>query len=429
MAGWQDLEKKIGKTAADAVKKLYDYYGSKWVKWMANLYDAKSGCFYYANSARDYDTVTYEKNGVSYTVDLLPDCESTMQGIGMLKVLGLFRSVDNDWSRALPSEMRERCLKYIQNMQDESDGYFYHPQWGKEIGGARIGRDYNSCLGLIRIMGGKPLYKPAAERIEEKVSRKKTDGDDDYKLPKHLESKEALIEYIDCLYRVNGNFHDAGHVLSSQTALIKAAGLAETCISHIDTYQSTETGYWDEGKEHEYNKISAIIKLGALYGGLGGRMKHMEKVIDSAIDTILSKRVPTNICFVFNSIGGLGSAISTIRKTSDPNADGYTNIDVVMKKVYERLPEMIDATIEKLELFKHPDGSFSFHCDGTSLIDNQGVFTSRGYNEGDINGTTVAIHYILNSLFGIIGMPIIPLLSEENYKQFLDIVNGKMAAN
>jgi hypothetical protein len=108
----------MGKSAADAVKKLYDYYGTEWVTWMANLYDAKTGCFYYANSARDYDTVTYEKNGVSYTVKLLPDCESTIQAIDMLEELGLFKSVDNDWARALPEKMRARCLEYIQNMQD-----------------------------------------------------------------------------------------------------------------------------------------------------------------------------------------------------------------------------------------------------------------------------------------------------------------------
>ncbi len=424
MSSWNELQEKIGKTAADAVRKLYDYYGTDWIKWMANLYDGKTGCFYYANSSRDYDTVTYTKNGVTATYDLLPDAESTWQALDMLEELGLFKSVDNDWSRALPKNMRERCLKYIQNMQDEGNGYFYHPQWGKEIGHARIGRDYTQCLSLIKIMGGEPLYKTATERIKEKSSGEQTKANENFTLPAHLQSAEALCAYIDNLY-VRNNFHGVGHILSSQTSQIKAAGLAEACIAHLDTYQSTETGYWDEGREHEYDKISAIIKIGALYSGLGGRMKYMEKVIDSAIDTILSERVPDNICFVFNSIGGLGTAVGNVRRNNNPDATDYTNIDVVMKKIYERLPEMIDATIRKLELFRHPDGSFSYNCDGTSLVDNQGVFTSRGYNEGDINGTTVAIYYVLNSLFPILGATRIPLLNEENYREFIEIINRK----
>lgn len=427
MATWMDLEKKIGKPAADAVKKLYAYYGTDWVKWMANLYDGETGMFYYANSARDYDTVTYEKSGVTYTVDLRPDCESTIQALDMLEELGLFRSFDNDWSRALPKAMRERCLGFIQNMQDPDDGYFYHKQWGNKISDARRGRDLNSCLGLIKLLGGKPLYKTAIERLEEQTANKEKVVEETSTIPEHLRSEEALRKYIDHIYKACGNFHDAGHILSSQTSQIKAAGLAEACMSYIDTFQSSETGYWDEGREHEYNKISAIIKLGGLYSGLGGRMKYMDKIIDSAIDTILSKRVPNNICFVFNSIGGLGSAVATVEKTSDPTATDCTNIDVVMQKVYDRLPEMIDATIEKLELFKHPDGSYSFHADGTSLIDNQGVFASRGYNEGDINGTTVAIFYILYSLFPLLRAQRLPLLNEESYKEFIEIIKGKMS--
>ena len=426
MSVWKELEEQMGKRAADAVKKLYDYYGTDWVKWMANLYEPKSGLFYYANSARDCDTVTYTKNGVTSTYDLLPDCESTCQALDMLEELGLFRSVNNDWERALPREMRERCLHYIQSMQDPDDGYFYHPQWGKGIGTARIGRDISQCLGLINMMGGKPLYKPATERIAENAAGTSPKNESS-EIPERFRSREKFIAYLDKTVSDNAHFHDVGHILSSETAQIKAAGFAEVCMEYLDAYQSPETGYWDEGKQHEYNKISAIIKISGLYSGLGGRLKYMDKVIDSAIDTILSKRVPDNICFVYNSIGGLGAAVGTVRKTSDPNATDCTNIDVVMKKVYDRLPEMIDATIDKLELFRHDDGSFSFHCDGTSLIDNQGVFTSRGYNEGDVNGTTVAIFYMLYSLFPLLGVDRPPLLSEENYKEFMEIINGKMA--
>ncbi len=411
MTRWDELEEKIGKSATDAIKKLYAYYGTDWLKWMVDLYDPATGCFYYANSSRDFN-------------EFLPDAESTCQALDMLEELGLFACCNNSWERALPKEMREKCLAYIQSLQDEDDGYFYHPQWGKGIGHARLGRDYTQCLALIEMMGGKPLYKTATERIKEQsAASTEPKAESEAALPEHLKSEEALRSYIDKL-AIRNTFHGVGHILSSQTSLIKAAGLADACIAHLDAYQSSETGYWGEGKEHEYDKISGIIKIGALYSGLGGRLKHMDKVIDSAIDTILSTRDPDNICFVFNSVGGLGTAVGNVRRMSNPNATDVTNIDVVLKKVYARFPDMIDATIKKLELFRHPDGSFSYY-QGKSLVNNQGVIASRGYDEGDINGTTVAIYYVTNAVFGLVGMPKVPLLNEDNYREFTEIINSK----
>ena len=92
--------------------------------------------------------------------------------------------------------------------------------------------------------------------------------------------------------------------------------------------------------------------------------------------------------------------------------------------MYEKFPEMIDATIEKLKKFRHPDGSFSF-LQGKSLVNNQGVTASRGYDEGDINGTTVAIYYIIYAMFGFMGTPIVCPFTEENYKEFVEIIERK----
>ena len=443
---WAELEKAIGTEAVTAVRSLYDYYGSEWVSWIANLYDPKTGCIYYSNSARDNETVTYTKNGVTTTYALLPDCESTNQALDMLQVLGLFRYYGNSWIKALPEGMRVRCLAYIQAMQDPDDGYFYHPQWGSTIGASRRGRDLSSCLTLIRKLGGTPLYKTATERIEEGTAAPTStvistfmDSDThkssvvltDSTTPSHLLSADALRSYIDRLMATN-NCHGVGHILSSQVTEIKAAGLADVCIEHLDTYQNTETGYWYNRRydEHEYDKISAIIKISALYSGLGGRMKYMDKVIDSAIETILSERIPDNICFVYNAWGGLGAAMGNVLATNDPNANDNTNIEVVRGKVFARFPEMIEATIEKLELFRksHADGSFSFNVDGTSLVDNQGVFTSvPGSVEGDVNGTTVAVYYTINGIFDCLDQSMIPLLTYKDYRAFIEVINTKIA--
>ena len=49
---WAELETIIGKDAADAVKELYAYYGTDWLTWLANLYDAETGCIHSGGKCR-----------------------------------------------------------------------------------------------------------------------------------------------------------------------------------------------------------------------------------------------------------------------------------------------------------------------------------------------------------------------------------------
>ena len=48
---FDEAEAVMGKAAADAMRKLYDFYGKDWLDWLASLYDPERGAFYYANSA------------------------------------------------------------------------------------------------------------------------------------------------------------------------------------------------------------------------------------------------------------------------------------------------------------------------------------------------------------------------------------------
>ena len=423
---WEALEEKIGSDAADAVKKLYNFYGTSWVTWLAKLYDPVTGCFYYANSSRDY-------------YGFLPDAESTEQALGMLRSLGLFLRFNNSWETSLPADMREKCLAYIQSMQDEDDGYFYHPQWGKSINDSRKGRDLTSCLTLISRMGGKPLYKTPEERIYEGSASSVSTviaafmESDEHKssivltestIPAHLKSEQALINYIDNLNRRN-DFYGIGHILSSQTSQIKAAGLADACLDYIDKFQNPRTGFWDDNGAitEGYENLSGITKLGALYGGLGRQMKYMDKIIDSAIDSLVNDGTPPRIYHIFNMWGGLSTAVGNVAATSDPNATDNTNISVVRQKIYERLPEMIDATIERLRKFRHSDGSFSA-CQGYSEPTTQGESVSKGFAEGDVNGTACGIEYLLRSLFGALGETEIPMFTYKDYRDFMEIIEN-----
>ena len=385
-------EEKMGKTAADALRKLYDFYGRDFYLWIAELYDPTRGAFYYANSARDND-------------GFLPDCESTCQALSMLKWLGMFPKS----SMGIPDEDKPKLAKFIGDMQDPDDGYFYHEQWGKKIGSSRKGRDLSQCLELLREMETKPKYPTALERLEALAASEKPA--EESQMPKHLLSRENMIEYLDKLCKENS--HSIGHTLSSQTNQIKAVGMCDFVCDYLDKLQNPETGLWDE--KPDYTSMSGIIKIGSFYGGSGRRINYAGKIIDSAMDVICSDVNPLWGIYVFNPWGALGTAVRTHIAASgdDPEVARET-----YARVYARVPEMIDATIRKIGLFRKPDGSFSYEQE-RSAPTTQGVSVSLGLYEGDINGTAVAIHYLLGSLLPSLGLPKIPMFNENDHARFM----------
>jgi len=42
-----------------------------------------------------------------------------------------------------PDEQAAKLLSWVQSLQSNRDGYYYHPQWGMSIGDARRSRDYS----------------------------------------------------------------------------------------------------------------------------------------------------------------------------------------------------------------------------------------------------------------------------------------------
>lgn len=398
---FDEAEEVMGKAAADAMRRLYDFYGKDWLDWLASLYDPERGAFYYANSARDND-------------GFLPDCESTAQALAIIQFAGMMSYYEGDYLEAYPKEMCDNCLKFIQSLQSDVDGYFYHPQWGSNIGSNRRGRDLNQSLRLINLMGGKPIYPTALDRLANDAGK----NADESIMPHHLLSEEAMREYLDKL-DINHNSHMFGHTVSSQNNQIKAAGLDKFVCDYINERQNPETGLWQE--EANYSTLSGLVKCGSALGGLGSYIHHGDKVVDSCMEVILSDIDPIWIIFVFNPWGGFGSAIRGAAQAEAEAAErgeelGYS-VKSIREKIYEHLPELIDKTIEKLAKFRKPDGSFSYEQHRSSPT-TQGVPVSLGEDEGDVNGLACAMHYTLSGIFGVLGIKPIPQCSNEDFRAF-----------
>jgi hypothetical protein len=140
---------------ADAIKEHFAIYDERFYLWLADLYDPGKydedgnplgGGFYYSNSARDNE-------------GFLIDVESTNQALNFFRSVGMLRGYDNDYLKAFPEKTVREIVAFTLSLQSPENGYFYHPQWGKDITAGRLSRDIGSAVDILKKFGIGRLLK------------------------------------------------------------------------------------------------------------------------------------------------------------------------------------------------------------------------------------------------------------------------------
>ena len=161
-AEWAALEERMisklgyseenAKKITDEMKNLYTLYGPELVDWVASLYakgymDLENGVwaggFYATVAGRD-------------AYGFGPDLQCTVQLLRFLQQSGVISSIKGD----IPEWMQIEMVYFAKSLQHEN-GYFYHPQWGKEFTDEHIsrrGRDLGWGTSLLSDFGAKPQY-------------------------------------------------------------------------------------------------------------------------------------------------------------------------------------------------------------------------------------------------------------------------------
>ncbi len=177
--------------------------------WIANLYDPETSALYFSISGRD-------------AYGYLPDIETVSQGYGILSTLGLGGN-----TAVLNDEQKANLTAWIQTLQSNRDGYYYHPHWGVSIGNSRLSRDlgnssssYSASGSLAyrlfddanyRLSGGSSGYKGTTtpstydNSLTSRLRRSAvvavskvllTSENNNSSMPVHLRSEENLIRYL-----------------------------------------------------------------------------------------------------------------------------------------------------------------------------------------------------------------------------------------
>ena len=197
-ADFKEVEDLLGKDAADALRDHYKLFDDRYYKWMASLYDPTIGGFYYSKSAQNND-------------GYLPDLESTKQALAFFSNSGMTRKYVSI-NEAYPQWIKDQIVAFVKPLQCPEDGYFYHPQWGKNITASRLSRDLGWATSTLKDFGAKPKWDtPNGHKGEfgpppESAIAKAAEGEASAAAsvyPERLRTVENFRRYLVC--ELNGN--------------------------------------------------------------------------------------------------------------------------------------------------------------------------------------------------------------------------------
>ena len=419
---WAHFEEKLGvpnaKEITDAFKSLYELYDDGLVKWMANLFDpdicvcnevyGKTVCehhplcgtagWHYTHSARD-------------NVGFMPVVEAMNSVYDFVESCGI-----SDYEHILEyfgEEFGKKMMAFVTNLQDP-DGYFYHPQWGKEIPLGRKGRDFDRALILLGRYGMKPKYPTIKDIVEGKAT-------DDTAIPDNLKTLDAFKAYMDSLDIEHRSYH-AGSYLGSQFQQIKARGqeYVDAMFEFFDSHQKPN-GIWSDTADYYAN--NGLMKIACNYSAGNRPFPNADKAIKAAVDAILSPENPDTIVTVWNPWVSLKRLFQNIEKHQSPE-----RARELREQLLAMAPEAIRVTKEKTAKFKKPDGSFSYlqeYATWTMGGSPCGIpRTVEGDMDAGVLGTNSMV-WVISDALGIEEKDGVPMYGEYEAALFKNIMENR----
>ena len=382
----------VGKETVTEISSLMELYDERMVLWYARLYDPDIGGFYYSETARDTEL-------------FLPDVESTRQALTFFTKSGLFPE-SNNIIRGLPEVLRDKIVSYTLSLQD-SDGFFYHPQWGKKIIPSRRGRDFSWARIILNNAGVSPKYPYATERS---VENGKT------KLPDYLQSIEAFKDEL-ALKDLTHMSYSVGNWVNAQPLFIKAAGDEYVRVLEkwlVDSIRA-DNGLWQE--EINYDSVNGLMKISAACTELGISLPYSDKSIESAIKVALSDEKITFCCEFYNPWCAINSVIKLAKVSG--KTEELSRLRTIL---WKNAPTLVRKTKEKIMTCSREGGVFSYYTDRTIATSQGARVTVEGAIEGDVNATGICSTGTVYSMFTALGIPTVPMFTLEDGKLLLDIM-------
>jgi len=380
----------LGEEGTAALKRYTDMFDETFYEWLANLWDTEIGGFYFSNSGRD-------------TEGLLPDIESTVQVLRFLAASGM---MPGGYADGIPAPMREKLVIFAQGLQAE-DGYFYHPQWGKNINVSRRGRDLNWAVSMLREFGKRTLYPTPMDTVRS--------GSEKCGLPDWLQDPIKWREYLDSLH-IHGDSYTAGNTVGSQLNEIEAAGdvYIDILTDWMNENQFPDTGMWEEPAG--CNAANGFMKLTGIYFRFKKKIPHVKAGLNTILDTVYNGSPNSHVCSSYNPWCSFQFICTTL------TVSGQNEERTALKQLLrESAASLIEATRQKIVIHKREDGGFAYHLPHGAETSQKSV-VGLGNRESDVNASAICSTGILREMCGALDLPPVPLYTEEDRDAFLSLI-------
>lgn len=349
--------------------------GEEQLEYFYQLYDPKTGGFYYSISSRDSEEMT-------------PFAEGTRFSLEALQMGGL----------TLPDWYKEKVGNWILNHQDPEDGFFYEDLWGTETRkwGNRINRDLAYSVDILRSYCGiNPKYKLPQDRLRS--------GEEAKNVPDFLESEKKMLEYLDSRDWSQKGVYGTGSGLATRRSLITAAGLLPIVQDYIVKKQNKKTGLWGDGLG--WNNTNGAMKLSG-YFTKDFPYPHIEEAVDSVIELFGGEIPPDNATWIWNPFVMLEKALET-------NTDKAAEMRSLLNK---KGADIVNRAVDCALKLKRADGGFAGLLSRGSAR-QQGFLYGHGLSgESDLDGTLIAGPRLRESIYRVLGVA----PSHDYYKKFND---------
>ncbi len=458
---WQTLEYVLKESIGDekaaefisALKDLYSLYTPAMTEWYARLYDPDIGGFYYSNSAKNNYEVKFPASSSSGKYyQLLPDIESTNQALNFLISSGMLKN----YGEELPAFMRSQIVAYIKGCQDPN-GYFYNPQWPKEMTDSKISRRSRDLMwaeNILQKFSESPYYTtpngmqgsnaksasfitpPLAHSITYATSKVISSSTVTNVNLKNKESFEAYLKGFETNSTRNifNHSYSIGNELTAQSYEIlerdrqlAAEGadyrLMDILIAWLNKHQNPETGHWHHTSN--YYGTNGLLKISGIYNEAKVPMPNAAAAAKSAIDSITSDEPMGAVVDLYNTWFTVKNVIENLRKYGTFSDNILA--DNIVKELRASAPAAILKSKEKISAFQKPDGSFSYGpVYSSSTSQGMPVALPNSY-EGDVNATGIASTGIISYMMSALGLGNYKpaLFGKAEFYNYIRIIEGK----
>ena len=446
-AKYAEIAATFNQETADALRAHMSIYDERFYLWLADLYDPGEydedgnplgGGFYYSNSARENE---------GYLIDI----ESTGQALGFLLSSGML----NDFKKQIPEKMQKEMVAFALSLQDPEDGYFYHPQWGKNISLGRQSRDVGWATGSVLTRFGYKPYWNTPNGVEgiygepgvsmtsqlretsvvEAVSRVSAAATNLDKWPERLRSLENWESYLkEQAANIHTKSYSIGHNVAEQCGQInnrdkealengEPTGYAALTAQYFNSWQNPENGLWEDTVT--YNSINGLMKISAIYVSLGLEFNYAEAAFESAVEIIMLEDADINGKRANNSVDVYNPwiAISRIFSTLNKHGDSAV-VEPLRASLRAQAADMIKVTTAKTVKFRKDDGSYGYTWDYSPEKSQSAPVAVPNTVEGDVNGGTIALTGVTGNMLSALGISGLNIYAPSDLEVFLDRVSG-----